>query len=99
LGNAYEALEDFMGSPTEVFNLKEPRSDLYEIIKEALNKTSLIGCSVNDQNLGNEIVSNEGIIQNRVYIVTKVQEVQLNLSFPCENVKIKLIRLRNPWVS
>lgn len=98
LGDAHEALEDFMGSPTEVYDLKESRSDLYEIIKESLDKTSLITCGIKNQPYGNEIISNEGIIQNRAYIVTKAREIELDLPFPCDNVKIRLIRLKNPWV-
>ena len=98
LGDAHEAFEDFMGSPTEVFDLKQPKSDLYEIIKESLDKTSLIGCSLKNKPYGNEIVTSDGIIQNRAYIVTKAQEIEINFPFQNIHTKIELIRLRNIWV-
>jgi hypothetical protein len=96
---AYEGFEDFTGQPTEKFDLKNPPSDFYDIIKDLLNKESLVSCCVRKNDYGYEMVTTEGIIQNRTYIVTKVQEIELNLPPPCEKVKIKLIKLRNPWVS
>lgn len=41
-----EAMEDFTGGVAEVFAMQEAPQNLYEILEKALQKGSLLGCSI-----------------------------------------------------
>lgn len=45
-GNTTEAMEDFTGGVTEFYELKEAPKELYKIMKKALLRGSLMGCSI-----------------------------------------------------
>ncbi|XP_004917296.1 calpain-3 isoform X2 [Xenopus tropicalis] len=48
-GNTTEAMEDFTGGVTEFYELKEAPKDMYNIMKKAFERGSLIGCSIDDK--------------------------------------------------
>lgn len=45
-GNTLEAMEDFTGGVTEYFELSDDPTELYKIMKNALERGSLMGCSI-----------------------------------------------------
>lgn len=45
-GNTTEAMEDFTGGVTEFYEMKEVPKELYKIMKKALERGSLMGCSI-----------------------------------------------------
>lgn len=46
-GSTSEGFEDFTGGVTEMYELRKAPSDLYSIICRALERGSLLGCSIN----------------------------------------------------
>ncbi|XP_068609725.1 calpain-3b [Brachionichthys hirsutus] len=93
-GNTLEAMEDFTGGVTEFFDLPEAPKDLYGIMKKALERGSLMGCSI-DIFSANEVEAqtNQGLVKGHAYSIIGLAE--------CDAVekdgKTRLIRLRNPW--
>ncbi|XP_048188852.1 calpain-3 isoform X5 [Perognathus longimembris pacificus] len=47
-GNTTEAMEDFTGGVTEFFEIKEAPRDMYKIMRKAIERGSLMGCSIDD---------------------------------------------------
>lgn len=50
-GCTSEAFEDFTGGVTEWFDLPKAPRDLFQIIQKALERGSLLGCSINVSNV------------------------------------------------
>uniref|UniRef100_A0A8C5E968 Calpain-3 n=1 Tax=Gouania willdenowi TaxID=441366 RepID=A0A8C5E968_GOUWI len=82
-GNTLEAMEDFTGGVTEFFELTEAPEDLYKIMKKALARGSLMGCSI-DVFSASEMESRTelGLVRGHAYSIIGLEE---------------LIQLRNPW--
>lgn len=45
-GNTLEAMEDFTGGVTEFYEISEAPKELYHIMRKALERGSLVGCSI-----------------------------------------------------
>ncbi|XP_005921632.1 calpain-3b isoform X1 [Haplochromis burtoni] len=93
-GNTLEAMEDFTGGVTEYFELSDDPTELYKIMKNALERGSLMGCSI-DVSSESELESRteQGLVRGHAYSIISLEE--------CDEVskdtRIRLIRLRNPW--
>ncbi|XP_049613240.1 calpain-3b [Syngnathus scovelli] len=93
-GNTLEAMEDFTGGVTEFFELSEAPKGIYKIMKNALQRGSLMGCSIDVISPSKmESKTELGLVQGHAYSIIALEE--------CDEVakdsKIRLIRLRNPW--
>uniref|UniRef100_A0A3Q2W2Q0 Calpain-3 n=1 Tax=Haplochromis burtoni TaxID=8153 RepID=A0A3Q2W2Q0_HAPBU len=86
-GNTLEAMEDFTGGVTEYFELSDDPTELYKIMKNALERGSLMGCSI-DSEL--ESRTEQGLVRGHAYSIISLEEVS-------KDTRIRLIRLRNPW--
>lgn len=57
-GNTTEAMEDFTGGVTEFFEIKDAPRDMHKIMKKAIERGSLMGCSI-DVSLGGGVQGRE----------------------------------------
>uniref|UniRef100_A0A7N8XCX2 Calpain-1 catalytic subunit n=1 Tax=Mastacembelus armatus TaxID=205130 RepID=A0A7N8XCX2_9TELE len=88
-GSTSEGFEDFTGGVTEMFELTKPPADLYNIMKRAIERGSLLGCSIDISNSGDrEAVTFKKLVKGHAYSVTAV---------PYRGNMTKLVRIRNPW--
>ncbi|XP_056657346.1 calpain-1 catalytic subunit [Monodelphis domestica] len=91
-GSTSEGFEDFTGGVTEWFNLRKPPQDLYQIILKALERGSLLGCSIDITSAFDmEAVTFKKLVKGHAYSVTGAKQVQ------CRGYSVNLIRIRNPW--
>uniref|UniRef100_A0A671VUQ4 Calpain-3 n=1 Tax=Sparus aurata TaxID=8175 RepID=A0A671VUQ4_SPAAU len=91
-GNTLEAMEDFTGGVTEFFELSEAPKDLYSIMRKALQRGSLMGCSI-DVTSELESRTDLGLVRGHAYSIIGLEECDE----VAKNTKVRLIRLRNPW--
>uniref|UniRef100_W5KKQ5 Calpain-1 catalytic subunit n=1 Tax=Astyanax mexicanus TaxID=7994 RepID=W5KKQ5_ASTMX len=88
-GSTSEGFEDFTGGVTEMYELKKAPSDLYNIIQRAVDRGSLLGCSIDiTSKFDMEAVTFKKLVKGHAYSVTAVVY---------RGTPTKLVRIRNPW--
>ncbi|XP_068611839.1 calpain-1 catalytic subunit [Brachionichthys hirsutus] len=91
-GSTSEGFEDFTGGVTEMYELSKPPPDLYSIVSRAIERGSLLGCSIDITSTRDmEAVTFKKLVKGHAYSVTGVDEVVYRGSLT------KLVRIRNPW--
>nr|AGZ95052.1 calpain 1 [Sparus aurata] len=91
-GSTSEGFEDLTGGVTEMFELRKAPSDLFSIISRAIERGSLLGCSIDISNTSDmEAVTFKKLVKGHAYSVTGVEEVVYRGNLT------KLVRIRNPW--
>ncbi|XP_077437547.1 calpain-2 catalytic subunit-like isoform X2 [Vanacampus margaritifer] len=91
-GTTTEGFEDFTGGIAERHDLSSPDPHLYNIIRKALERGSLLGCSINITSAADsEAVTYRKLVKGHAYSVTGAEQVEYKGSGE------KLIRIRNPW--
>ncbi|TDH15551.1 hypothetical protein EPR50_G00010120 [Perca flavescens] len=91
-GSTTEGFEDFTGGVSEMYELKKAPRDLHRIISKALERGSLLGCSIDITSaLDMEAVTFKKLVKGHAYSVTALREVEYR---GCQE---RLIRIRNPW--
>ncbi|XP_033831568.1 calpain-9 [Periophthalmus magnuspinnatus] len=91
-GSTMEAMEDFTGGVGEHYDLKSSPNDLFAIMKKALDRGSMMGCSINiTSSAESEARTSTGLVKGHAYSITGVEEVE------SQGRKTRLIRIRNPW--
>ncbi|KAM6160340.1 calpain-1 catalytic subunit [Erethizon dorsatum] len=91
-GSTSEGFEDFTGGVTEWYELRKAPSDLYQIILKALERGSLLGCSIDISSvLDMEAVTFKKLVKGHAYSVTGAKQVNY------QGQMVNLIRMRNPW--
>ncbi|KAJ7988804.1 hypothetical protein DPEC_G00313000 [Dallia pectoralis] len=94
-GNTTEAMEDFTGGVTEFYEMKEAPKELYKIMNKALERGSMMGCSIDSLVPARfETRTTTGLVKGHAYSVTGVEECKHSQH---KESKVRLVRLRNPW--
>lgn len=93
-GNTLEAMEDFTGGVTEFFELEEAPQQLFSIMRKALARGSLMGCSIDVSSVAEmESRMEQGLVRGHAYSIIALEECdELD-----KDTRVQLIRLRNPW--
>uniref|UniRef100_A0A673Y7Q7 Calpain 9 n=1 Tax=Salmo trutta TaxID=8032 RepID=A0A673Y7Q7_SALTR len=91
-GSTLEAMEDFTGGVGETYETKSAPTDLFNIMKKAYDRGSMMGCSIDiTSSAESEAQTASGLVKGHAYSITGLEEVN------CRGKKVKLIRIRNPW--
>uniref|UniRef100_A0A8C9VIA7 Calpain 1, (mu/I) large subunit b n=1 Tax=Scleropages formosus TaxID=113540 RepID=A0A8C9VIA7_SCLFO len=91
-GSTTEGFEDFTGGVSEMYELRNAPRDLYRIIAKALERGSLLGCSIDITSAFDmEAVTFKKLVKGHAYSVTGLNQVNYRGRME------KLIRIRNPW--
>ncbi|NXC31995.1 CAN1 protein, partial [Campylorhamphus procurvoides] len=91
-GSTSEGFEDFTGGVTEWFDLRRPPPDLFHIILKALERGSLLGCSIDITSAFDmEAVTFKKLVKGHAYSVTGAKQINYR------GQSVGLIRMRNPW--
>uniref|UniRef100_A0A8B9IZL6 calpain-2 n=1 Tax=Amazona collaria TaxID=241587 RepID=A0A8B9IZL6_9PSIT len=88
-GSTTEGFEDFTGGVAEMYDLKRPPRNMGHIIRKALERGSLLGCSIDvSVALG---WARGSLVKGHAYSVTAFRDVNYR------GQQEQLIRIRNPW--
>ncbi|KAL2086114.1 hypothetical protein ACEWY4_017173 [Coilia grayii] len=91
-GSTTEGFEDFTGGVSEMYELKKAPRDLHRIISKALDRGSLLGCSIDITSAFDmEAITFKKLVKGHAYSVTGLKQVDYRGRREC------LIRVRNPW--
>ncbi|KAK0047026.1 calpain-B-like isoform X9, partial [Biomphalaria pfeifferi] len=94
-GSTSEAMEDFTGGVTEMFDLQKAPPNLLNIMLKANERGSLMGCSIDADPGRVEAELANGLIMGHAYSVTSV--VLADIKTARVKGQIPLVRVRNPW--
>ncbi|KAM3863036.1 calpain-2 catalytic subunit-like [Diretmus argenteus] len=91
-GSTTEGFEDFTGGIAEKHDLSKAGPHLFKIIRKALDRGSLLGCSINiTSSADSEAVTYRKLVKGHAYSVTGAEQVEYRGDM------VQLIRVRNPW--
>ncbi|XP_064089710.1 calpain-B-like isoform X11 [Macrobrachium nipponense] len=94
-GTTCEAMEDFTGGVSEIYDLTKAPPNLFSIMLKAYERGSLMGCSLEPDPNEVEARCDNGLVRGHAYSVTRVKYCEINT--PRVSGKIPLVRIRNPW--
>ncbi|XP_073483690.1 calpain-9 isoform X2 [Aquarana catesbeiana] len=91
-GSTIEAMEDFTGGVSEMYENKSAPSNYFEIMDKALKRGSMLGCSIDiTSSAETEAKTPQGLVKGHAYSITGLDVVNYR------GQKVQLIRVRNPW--
>lgn len=90
-GTTCEAMEDFSGGVTEMYDLNEAPPNLFNILLKGYERSSMMGCSIEPDPNVLEAETREGLIKGHAYSITKVELV--DIVTPNTSGKIPLVIL------
>lgn len=90
-GTTCEAMEDFTGGVTEMYELKEAPPNLFNILLKGYERNSMMGCSIEPDPSVLEAETPQGLIKGHAYSITKVE--LMDIQTPNRSGKIPMVRL------
>ncbi|XP_068606996.1 calpain-9 [Brachionichthys hirsutus] len=91
-GSTMEAMEDFTGGVGEIYETKKAPDNLFSIMKKALDRGSMMGCSIDiSSSAESEAKTTTGLVKGHAYSITGLERVNYR------GKPVQLIRIRNPW--
>uniref|UniRef100_A0A8B9KY99 Calpain-2 catalytic subunit-like n=1 Tax=Astyanax mexicanus TaxID=7994 RepID=A0A8B9KY99_ASTMX len=91
-GSTTEGFVDFTGGIAESYELRKAPPTLFNIIKKALSRGSMLGCSIDIANsYESEAMTRQKLVKGHAYSLTAAVEVHVS------GRPVQLVRLRNPW--
>ncbi|KAI4891005.1 hypothetical protein NFI96_023014 [Prochilodus magdalenae] len=90
-GWAGDGFEDFTGGIAERHDLNKAPANLFQIMKKALSRGSLLSTSISGNANETEAETKEELVKKHAYSITAAEEVHVGGSL------VQLVRLRNPW--
>uniref|UniRef100_H3C151 Calpain-2 catalytic subunit n=1 Tax=Tetraodon nigroviridis TaxID=99883 RepID=H3C151_TETNG len=91
-GSTTEGFEDFTGGIAERHDLSSADPHLFHIIKKALERGSLLGCSIDITSASDsEAITYRKLVKGHAYSVTGADQVEYR------GEAVQLVRIRNPW--
>ncbi|XP_034537827.1 calpain-2 catalytic subunit-like [Notolabrus celidotus] len=91
-GSTTEGFEDFTGGIAERHDLGKADPHLFHIIRKALERGSLLGCSIDiTSSADSEAITHRKLVKGHAYSVTGAELVEFR------GRREQLIRIRNPW--
>ncbi|KAG7316340.1 hypothetical protein KOW79_019881 [Hemibagrus wyckioides] len=94
-GNTLEAMEDFTGGVTEYYEITDAPKEIYSIMRKALERGSLMGCSIDALvPTASETKTSTGLMRGHAYSVTGVEQGKQQDGM---DTRIRLVRVRDPW--
>lgn len=94
-GTTCEAMEDFTGGVSEIYDLTKAPPNLFNIMLKAYERGSLMGCSLEPDPNEVEARCNNGLVRGHAYSLTRIKYCEIET--PRVSGKIPLVRIRNPW--
>nr|AAT77811.1 calpain B [Gecarcinus lateralis] len=94
-GTTCEAMEDFTGGVSEIYDLTKAPPNLFNIMLKAYQRGSLMGCSIDPDPNVVEARCDNGLIRGHAYSITRIK--YCDIETPRVSGKIPLVRIRNPW--
>ncbi|XP_078392321.1 calpain-2 catalytic subunit-like, partial [Cetorhinus maximus] len=91
-GSTTEGFEDFTGGVAEWYELKSAPANLFPIIQKAVQRGSLMGCSIDITSAAEtEAVTRQKLVKGHAYSLTGAEQVAFR------GTQVELVRIRNPW--
>lgn len=90
-GTTCEAMEDFTGGVTELYDLNEAPPNLFNILLKGYERNSMMGCSLEPDPQVLEAETREGLIKGHAYSITKVE--LMDIVTPNTSGKIPMVGL------
>ncbi|KAF4099500.1 calpain-3b isoform X1 [Onychostoma macrolepis] len=94
-GNSLEAMEDFTGGVTEFYEITEAPKELYNIMRKALKRGSLMSCAIDVLvPTAQRTKTASGLVTGHAYSITGVEQGKRKDG---KDLMIRLVRVRDPW--
>lgn len=94
-GNSLEAMEDFTGGLTEFYEITEAPKELYNIMRKALKRGSLMSAAIDVLvPTAQRTKTASGLVTGHAYSITGVEQGKRKDG---KDLMIRLVRVRDPW--